>query len=49
MEIVAGSGSVAIDGRPLGSARLWAPLPGYHPVTLSDGDQRRDATRFTVR
>ncbi len=35
--VVAGTGSVAIDGRPLGGARLWAPLPGYHHITLSDG------------
>ncbi len=47
--IVAGTGRVAIDGRDLGTARLWSPVPGYHRITLSDGTRLLDHARITVR
>ncbi len=46
---VAGAGRVAIDGRDLGSAQLWSPVPGYHRITLSDGTRLLDHARITVR
>ncbi len=47
--VVAGEGRVAIDGRPLDSARLWSPVPGVHRITLSDGPRLLDHARITVR
>jgi len=47
--VVAGTGRVAIDGRDMGSARLWRHVPGSHRITLSDGPRVLDHARIMVR
>ncbi len=47
--VVAGGGTVSVDGRPLGRPALWDPVPGYHRLTLAAGTQVLDSIRVTVR